>query len=172
VPALLICCLCGKPWRTRPERANDVSHTISGVLYSWMRLSFVCVVPVDLRGKTQGTLPQVQGPQDRDKTAGPSAVFGCCAPQRRGSGGAPGECARASRSRRAQRYRPIQGSTGLPAERGVFRANQALTSSSPFMAGIPTALPWQFRMVASAGSCFIDQPSSAASPQGFTAQFR
>jgi hypothetical protein len=128
VPSLLICCLCGKSFRTRAERANHVSHTISGVLHSWMRLSFVCLVPMDLRGKTQGTLPQVEGPQDGDKSAGPSAVFGCCAPERHGRSAAPRECRQANRSRREQRSRPMPGSTGLPERGGVFRTSQALTS--------------------------------------------
>jgi hypothetical protein len=39
-----------------------------------------------------------------------------------------------------------------------------LISSTPLMACIPTA-PWQFRMDASEGSRFTDQPRCAASPQ-------
>jgi hypothetical protein len=83
---------------------------------------------MDLRGKTQGTLPQAEGPQDRDKSAGPAAVFGGGAQGRRGRSPASGECAPANRSRRVQRSRPIQGSTGLPAYCGVFRASQAVSS--------------------------------------------
>jgi hypothetical protein len=138
VPSLLLCCLCGKSLRPRAKRANDVSHIISGVLHSWMRLSFVCLVPMDLRGKTPGTLPQVEGPPDCDKSAGPSAVFGCYAPERHGRSGAPGECRQANRSRREQRFRPMQGSTGLPALGGVFRASQALTSLVSPAAGSPS----------------------------------
>jgi len=81
---------------------------------------------MDLRGKTQGLVTQVAGPQDRDKSAGPSAIFGCCAPECRERSGAPGECARANRPRREQRSRPIQGSTGLPAHRGVFCTSQTV----------------------------------------------
>ena len=33
------------------------------------------------------------------------------------------------------------------------------------MTRIPTALPWQFRLVASAGSCSTDRPHCATSPQ-------
>jgi len=139
VPSLLICCLCGKSFCTRAERANDVRHIISGPLHSWMRLSFVCLVPMDLRGKAQRTHPQVQGPQDRDKTAGPSSVFGCCAPQGRGRRTAARGRARANRSRSGQRSRPIQGSTGLPEHRGVFRSSQAVSPPRLLKTGPPLA---------------------------------
>ena len=41
---------------------------------------------------------------------------------------------------------------------------EARITSTPLMAWIPTA-PWQFRVAASEGSCFTDQPHCAASPQ-------
>ena len=143
MPSLLIFCLCGKIFRTRAGRANDVSHIISGVLHSWMRLSFVCLVPMDLRGKTPGPPPQVKGPQDRDESARPSAFFGCCTQERRERSRASRECAPANRPRTEQRSRPIQGSTGLAAHRGDRKVDQPDLTRKPSDAGIGSGIASQ-----------------------------
>jgi hypothetical protein len=111
------------------KRANYVSHCIPGVLYSRMRFSFVCLVPIHLRRKAQGPLPQIEiSEARRNESAGRPAIFGCFAQKFHGKRSAAPECAAANRQGRCQRSWPIQRGAGLPPYRVVFRAGQAVNN--------------------------------------------
>ena len=90
------------------KRANYVGYIVSGVLHSWLRLSFVLLIPVDLRGKAQRPLPQIACSEERDESTGRSAIFGGFAQKHLGRGPASPEYAPANRSGRGQASWPIR----------------------------------------------------------------